>query len=399
MPGFLLPSNPNKVPVMRVLLLYGDTERSPALRHELPLAIIDPLLFVELDQRKYVVTSELERTRIAAVLPEAEILDYQSFGLRELRERGLSYPEVEREIAARVMRHLGVTEARVASDFPLGLADRLRADGVRLEIDDLSILNRRRAKRGRELEGVRAAQRAAEAGMAAAEALLARAEPGADGRLRVDGTTLTAEDVRQALRSACADVSAPCPPDIMVSSAWSGFGHEPGSGPLPAGLPIQIDLWPRHEATACWADMTRTFVVGEPAAEHAELIAQQEELVTAALQDACRLIRPGVSGRELFDAACDRFEAAGFRTQRTGPGEDPTEGFQFALGHGVGLEIHEDPTLGLSGGEHLMVGDVLAVEPGLWDRRIGGVRFEDLVLVTEDGHELLTDYPYGMTPG
>jgi Xaa-Pro aminopeptidase len=105
-----------------------------------------------------------------------------------------------------------------------------------------------------------------------------------------------------------------------------------------------------------------------------------------------------VTGRELYDATCDRFEAAGFRTLRTDPGDDRTEGFQFSLGHGVGLAVHEEPSLGLGGYDQLVVGDVLAIEPGLWDRRIGGVRFEDLVLVTEDGCELLTQYPYGLAP-
>ena len=106
-----------------------------------------------------------------------------------------------------------------------------------------------------------------------------------------------------------------------------------------------------------------------------------------------------MTGRALFDATCNRFEAAGYRTQRTGPGEDPAEGFQFSLGHGVGLEVHESPGLGLGGRQPLVPGDVLAIEPGLWDRRIGGVRFEDLVLVTEDGCANLTDYPYELAPG
>jgi Xaa-Pro aminopeptidase len=234
--------------------------------------------------------------------------------------------------------------------------------------------------------------------MAAAAGLLARAEPGADGRLHLEGEVLTAERVRRTLRSACAAAGAPCPPGVMVSSLWAGFGHEPGSGPLPAGLPVVIDLWPRHEESACWADMTRAFVVGDPTPEHRELIAGQEELIRAALEDVRASIRPGVTGRELYDLTCDRFEAAGYRTQRTGPGEDPTEGFQFSLGHGVGLELHEEPGLGLSGGDPLVPGDVIAIEPGLWDRRIGGIRYEDLVLVTDDGAETLTDYPYELRP-
>jgi Xaa-Pro aminopeptidase len=386
---------------MSSLLLFGDSERSAALRHEVPLAIIDPFLFAEVDGRRVIMTSLLERDRIAAVLPDAELLDMFELGLRDLiTQNGMPREDAVREVTARAVAQIGVREAVVPGDFPLGVADRLRADGVTLTVDDSVFEARRRAKTGRELEGVRAAQRAAEAGMAAAAALLARAEPGSDGRLHLDGAELHAEHVRAALRAACAEHAAPCPPDVIVASVWNGTGHEPGSGPLPAGLPIQIDLWPRHEETACWADMTRTFVVGEPTSEHAELIAAQEELVRAALEDARARARPGVTGRELYDAACDRFEAAGHRTQRTGPDpEDRAEGFQFSLGHGVGLEVHEEPGLGLAGREELVPGDVLAVEPGLWDRRIGGVRYEDLLLVTDDGCETLTRYPYDLTPG
>jgi Xaa-Pro aminopeptidase len=378
--------------------LFGDTQRSAALRHEVPITIIDALLWAEVDGRAVILTSKLEQDRIAGILPQAEILDFFDFGMKELREQGLSHAAAECEVAARVARHLGVKEVVVPGEFPVALADRLRADGIAVRIDDEAFQSRRRAKSTRELDGIRVAQRAAEKGMAAAASLLAAAEPGADGNLHLDGGVLSAERVRDALRSACVGEGAPCPPVVMVATVRDGFGHEPGSGPLPAGLPIQVDVFPCHEATGCWADMTRTFVVGEPVAQHADLIAEQEQLVRAALEETRAAIRPGVTGRELYDAVCDRFEAAGHRTQRTGGGDDPAEGFQFSLGHGVGLEVHEEPSLGLAGGDPLVVGDVLAIEPGLWDRRIGGVRFEDLMLVTEQGAETLTDYPYDLTP-
>jgi Xaa-Pro aminopeptidase len=383
---------------MPALLLYGDTARNATLRHEVPVAIGDPLLFAELDGRSVVLTSRLERERVAAAMPHVEILDFFEHGFKELLEDGRSRRDAQLEVVARVVSELGIDRALVPSGFPVGLADRLRTAGVELDVDDETIDGRRRAKAGPELDGIRAAQRAAEAGMAAAAAVLARAEPGDGGRLSVDGRDLLAEDVRAALRSACEAEGAPAPPDVIVASVWQGFGHEPGSGPLPAGLPIQVDLWPRHETTGCWADMTRTFVVGEPEPEHAELIAEQERLVREALEAARGAARPGVPGRQLFDATCDRFEAAGYRTQRTGPGGDPNEGFQFSLGHGVGLEVHEAPALGLGGHDPLVPGDVIAIEPGLWDRRIGGVRFEDLLLITDDGCETLTAYPYELAP-
>jgi Xaa-Pro aminopeptidase len=384
---------------MASFLLFGDTVRLAAMRHEIPVSIIDPLLFAEHDGRRYVLTSWLERDRIKAVLPDAEVLDFFAYGYKDLVREGHSYLDAEREVAVRVVRELGIDDAVVPGTFPLALGERLRAAGVALTVDDEAVDLRRRAKSGAELEGIYAASRAAEAAMAAAAALLARATATDDGRLAIDGEPLLAEDVRATLRMVCSEHGALCPPEVIVSSVWNGTGHEPGNGPLPAGLPIQIDLWPRHEDSACWTDMTRTFVVGQPAPQHGGLIAEQGRLVGEALADAFEAIKPGVTSRAVYERACERFESAGYLTQRTSDKEGEVEGFQFALGHGVGLEVHEPPVLGLGGSESLVAGDVLAVEPGLWDERIGGVRFEDLVLVTDDGCEPLTRFPYSLAPG
>src|SRR5205085_2567764 len=188
---------------------FGDPVRSAALRHEVPLAIIDPLLWAQSDDRTAVLTTDIERSRIAAHLPDVEILDFFDFGYRELRQQGCSTAEATREVVARAVQSLGIGDAVVPEEFPVGLADRLRSDGVRLVVDEQAIASRRRAKHGHELDGVRAAQRAAEAGMAAAEAILARAEPGGEGRLYVDNEELHAEHVRDALRAACAELGSP----------------------------------------------------------------------------------------------------------------------------------------------------------------------------------------------
>lgn len=376
------------------LLLYADTLRSAAMRHEIPLAIGDPFIYAECAGQRYVVTWMGERDRIAAACPDIEIIDVTDLGFTELLESGMSRDDMWNELSSRGLQRIGLRDTIVDFEFPLGLAEKLRADGVKLTVDDQQIKLRRRAKSGRELEGVRRAQSAAEAGMAAAAALLRTAAP-VDGKLHVNGSPLLAETVRAAVRDACAAAGVPVGPDLIVASVWQGTGHEPGSGPLPAALPIEIDLWPQDEETSCWADMTRTFVVGgEPPDE----VRRQEQLIKEALDHVYAAVRPGVTGRELHAITCDLFEREGYRTQRTGPGDDPNEGFQFSLGHGVGLEIHEDPGLGQAGREPLVPGDVLAIEPGLYDRIVGGVRFEDLLLVTEDGYELLTSFPYELTP-
>jgi len=375
------------------LLVYGGTERSAALRHELPIVIPDPFLLGVIDGRHHVMVNSLERERVAAALPDAELYDVRDLGFHELLGGDLSRDAVDVELASRAAAAIGVEDALVDPDFPIAIADRLRSDGIALTPDAEAFASRRRVKSPAELQGIKRAQGAAEAGIAAAAALLvtARIE---DDTLHAEDGPLTAEAVRAAIRDACVAAGAPAPPEIIVASVWQGYGHESGSGPLPAGLPIQIDLWPRDETSGCWADMTRTFVVGDVP----DAARRQEELVRAALERVRGAARPGISGRDLHAIACDVFEAAGFRTQRTGPGDDPNEGFQFSLGHGVGLEVHEEPGLGRLGRGPLVAGDVVAVEPGLWERDLGGVRFEDLLLVTADGAETLTSYSYGLNP-
>jgi Xaa-Pro aminopeptidase len=292
------------------------------------------------------------------------------------------------------VNRIGVRDAIVDFAFPLGLAERLRDDGITLSVEEETIAARRRHKSDAELAGIRRAQVAAHAAMEAAATML-RAAGAASGTLQLDGGPLRAEDVRDAMREAAWRHGALLSSDAIVASVWQGFGHEPGSGPLPEGLPIQIDLWPQDEASSCWADMARTFVVGEARSDE---IARQERLVRDALEAVRAEVRPGVTGEALHGLCCDIFEAAGYRTQRTGPGEDRAEGFQFSLGHGVGLRVHEDPGLGQSGRAPLIAGDVLAIEPGLWHREVGGVRFEDLLLVTETGCETLTSFAYDLAP-
>ena len=379
---------------MPPILFYGDTTRYPSVRHEVPLEIVDELLVAVQDGRTSILTSSLEAARIAEALPDAELLLVDELGFYEMLAEGTPRDEAELEVALRAVRRWGIESAAVPADRPVALADKLREGGIGVEVDGAAVEARRRAKSPAELEGIRRAQRAAERGMAAAEALI-RGAGAQDGVLQHDGAQLTADAVRDAIRAVCAAAGAPAPPGIMVVSLLSGGGHDPGSGPLPAGLPIEVDLWPRDEASGCWADMTRTFV---GAGDVTEEIAALRDIAREALEAARDAARPGVTGRALYDAACDVVERAGYPTQRTRePGQVLDHGFYFGLGHGVGLEVHEPPGLGLAGHDELVPGDVIAIEPGIEGiEGIGGVRFEDLLLITEDGSETLTDYPYDL---
>jgi Xaa-Pro aminopeptidase len=376
---------------MTAILMYGDTVRHPAIRHEIPLAIIDAVLLAVRNDARYVLTSELEKARIAQVLPDAQILLAEDAGYFELLREGVDHHEAELTILVRALDRWGLDSVVVPRDFPVAPADRIRAAGIEVTVAGDAVDERRRVKSDLELAGIRRAQRAAENGMAVAERLIHGAEQ-RDGHLHADGQLLSAERVRAAIRAACAQAGAPAPPDIMVTSLYASGGHDPGSGPLPAGLPIQIDLWPCDEASGCWADMTRTFVCGEISGE----VAAVRDVVREALEAARAAARPGITGEELYGSAAEVVERAGYPTQRTQKaGESLTEGFYFSLGHGVGLEIHEAPLLGLSSRERLVAGDVIAIEPGVEGLPgLGGVRYEDLLLITEHGSETLTRFPY-----
>jgi Xaa-Pro aminopeptidase len=382
---------------MPAILICGDTLRSPEMRHEVPLGIGDPFLYLEADGRRAVLTNVLEVDRIAQEAPELERLLGEQFGRDEMLAEGRPYHEIERELYVRAVRELGIRAAVVPPDFPLGVADRLRADGIELTPDDELFVERRRHKTDAELAGIRRAARAAVAGVEECARVLREAEIDRDGLLRHDGEVLTSEALRARIREACARLGAPAPDDIIVAPMRPGdaVGHDSGSGPLPAHAAICLDLWPQDEASGCWADMTRTWVRGDIS----DAVADLHRLVLEAHERSLEATRPGVKGVEVYGAACDVFEAAGHPTQRTKkPGETLQHGFFFGLGHGVGLEVHEAPMLGRAGHAPLIAGDVVAIEPGTVDPEHGGMRVEDLVLVTDDGYELLTDRSYDLVP-
>ena len=375
------------------VLIHADTFRSPELRHEIPLGVPDPFLYAEVGGVRHIVIGSMEIARIAEV-GEYELHPFEEFGSDELIAAGRSSRELRRELPVRAVKAIGLASAVVPETFPLWLADLLRAEGVEVTVDGEFFDDRRRVKSPAELAGIRRAQRAAEAGMDAARALFRRATGNGDG-LAVDGEPLTVELVKAAMAQAFAAHGTTADEFIVAPGAQGAVGHDMGSGPIRAGVPIVVDVWPRDNETACFADMTRTFVIGDVPDD----VARWHGLCKEALDAAIAAIGEGAGGRGIFDLTCDLFETAGEPTQRTKtPGETLADGFFHGLGHGVGLEVHEQPGLGLASKDELRAGDVVTVEPGLYRQGYGGVRLEDLVLVTGGGSENLTQYPYDLQP-
>jgi Xaa-Pro aminopeptidase len=376
---------------MSTVLIVGDTIRTPELRHEVPLGIPDAFFYAEIDDRRIVVTSSMEAARVTGLGAGLEVHTTEEFGADELRRSGLDPHAYATELATRIVAGLAVAAATVPRDFPLGIADALRAAGVELIVDQKLFDDRRRRKSPNELAGIRRAQLAAEAGMTVARDLLRRAEP-FNGGLVVDGEPLTCELMKQHVQSAFLANGAVAQEMIISHGPQTAVGHDMGSGAIAADDIVLLDLFPVDLESSCVADITRTFVVGSPPDEFRDWY----RLCREALSLAAAEVRPGANGGDIHRLVSEFFAERGFPTQLTKPeGEPLLDGFYHGLGHGVGLEVHEAPSLGMIG-EELVAGDVVTIEPGLYRQGFGGVRVEDLLHVIEDGYELLTDCPYDM---
>jgi Xaa-Pro aminopeptidase len=378
---------------MTDVLIVGDTLRTPELRHEVPLGIPDAFTYAEVDGRRAVVINSMEAMRVEGLGLELDVRPTEEFGSDELRRSGLPAHAYENELALRVVRGLGIERANVPRSFPLGIADALRAGGIELVVDQRLFDDRRRRKSVHELAGIRRAQKAAEAGMAAARDLLRHATPSSDG-LAVDGEPLTCELVKERVQSVFLANGALADEMIVSHGAQTAVGHDTGSGRIARDDVVLLDLFPIDLESACYADITRTYAVGTVSDE----IREWHSLCREALELATAQIRPGVNGGDVHRLVSELFAEHGFPTQLTkAEGEVLRDGFYHGLGHGVGLELHESPRLGMIGQE-LVAGDVITVEPGLYRHGFGGVRVEDLLLLTDDGYELLTDCPYDLEP-
>jgi Xaa-Pro aminopeptidase len=175
---------------------------------------------------------------------------------------------------------------------------------------------------------------------------------------------------------------------IVAAGIPSHEPHERGSDRIEKGVPIVIDIFPRSKTTGYYADMTRTVCIGSAPKE----LQAMYDAVKTAQEIAFPKLRAGAKCQDVHRAVRDFFDQAGYKTSGQGTEFKYAEGFVHSLGHGVGQEIHESPRLSENSTDILKVGDVITIEPGLYYKHIGGIRLEDMVLITEEGFEIITSF-------
>jgi len=314
------------------------------------------------------------------------------FGYEEKIE-DVGHHEARDQVRQAFLASHGVDSVAVPPLFPLRTADGLRDQDVAVTVDrDGVITGIRATKTDEEIEHIREAQDANEAAMTRAQDCLDAATVNDDGELVFEGDVLTSERLKSEIEHTLLDYGCGLDDTIVACGRDAADPHERGSGPLVADEPIIIDIFPQHKTTKYHADMTRTFCHGTPS----ETVREWYDLTHEAQQAALDAVEPGVTGETVHNAACDVYEDAGLDTLRADP--EAETGFIHSTGHGLGLDIHEQPTVA-TGGETLEPGHVITIEPGLYDPDVGGIRIEDLVVVTEDGYENLTDYEVSLVVG
>src|SRR6185437_1360268 len=250
---------------MADVVVHGDSIRSPELRHEVPVSVGDPFMYFEHDGVRHVVIHAMEAPRLRH-LDGLELHSWEEYGVDELRAAKVPTARAREEIHLRALQRAGVTGAVVPATLAVVVADKLRGAGIELTVDQAAFDARRRVKTAAELAGIRRAQRAAEAGMGTARDLLRRSEPG-DGGLVVDGEPLTVERIKAAMLAAFVAAGTSSEEFILSHGPQCAIAHHMGEGWIQPNESIVIDVWPKDGETGCYADMTRTFVVGDPGDE------------------------------------------------------------------------------------------------------------------------------------
>ena len=362
-------------------LIVAASDHDPDMLYATKFFVPDPFIFLEQDGKRTIVLSDLEIDRARKQAKADEIVSFSRVE-RELQGTRKKTPPFEK-VMSHFLRTRSVRSAVVPGNFPLGYAEELRTQKIRVRATNGLFWPEREAKSDEEIELIGRALRITETGLRRAIEILKASKPGAGKRLRWGGKTLTSEMLRAEIDSTILRAGGVPNGTIVAGGDQACDPHERGSGPLFANSLIILDVFPRDAKTGYFGDMTRTVLRGRASEAQRKLW----ETVKAGQALALKKIKAGVDGMTIHKAIQEFFAERGFPTELR---KGRRVGFFHGTGHGLGLEIHEHPRLQKV---TLKARQVLTVEPGLYYPGLGGVRLEDVVVVTNNGCKILSRFP------
>lgn len=369
----------------RAVLLYGDSESNADLLYLGKLFVPDAFLACQLEGKRSVCF--LNQLEYARGVKESEFEDVYS--LEDALKESKKVFRKEKAGLVDLVKYLaqveGVNEFIVPERFPAGLYADLKHARIAVSIAEGPIFPQRAVKSAAEADKMREGNKASEAGFAVVEEILRSSK--IKGRtVYYKSKPLTAEYLKYRIEVACLEKGAVSSHTIVACGDQVCDPHCRGSGTIYANELIVVDIFPRVTNTGYYGDMTRTLLKGKANEAQKQLVHAVHEAQKAALG----VIKAGVSGKKVHEAVVGYFEKAGYTT---GVVDGVPQGFIHSTGHGLGLDVHEEPRLGKIGGK-LKVGNVVTVEPGLYYPGVGGCRIEDVVWVKKAGIEFLSDFHY-----
>lgn len=363
-------------------LFIAASEQDSNLYYATRFMAPDPFIYLEIKGERLMVMSDLEMDRARTQASVDRVLSYSDIE-QKAKKQGIKDPTAV-DIVHVVLKESKIRRLSVPASFPIIHAARLQERGYSLKPKRDPFYEQRVVKTAEEVRHIEDAQRATEEAVAAAHALLRRAEI-KDEQLWLDGEVVTSERIKKFVNVKLMERDCIAQHTIVAGGEQACDPHNEGSGPLPAHRSIIFDVFPRSATSRYFADMSRTVIRGKVSQELKRLYGAVKD----AQEDAIDKIKDGVDGMKIHQGICARFEKAGYKT---GLVNGRMQGYFHGTGHGVGLDIHEAPRISRTG-SLLQEGHVVTVEPGLYYPGLGAVRIEDMVLVTKDGCRNLTNFP------
>jgi Xaa-Pro aminopeptidase len=364
------------------LLIVADSDHDANMLYATGLFVPDPFIYLHYERRPLLVLSDLEIDRARAAAPHCRVASLSEIQ-RKLRRDGVKRPGYE-YVIRHIFREKKIRRAVVPDSFPLGLARELKKLGIKIKPRP-NFFPRREFKNADEVKKISAALMMAEVGMAEGMQALRLSKIGKRRQLIYRGAPLTSEKLRAIIDCAILQASGLAANTIVAGGKQGCDPHERGFGPLRANEPIILDIFPRSQKTGYFGDITRTVVRGRAS----EAVRKLYDTVLRGQKIAFDKMHAKTKTSDIHKAVQDFFVKQGYKTGRR---DGHMEGFFHGTGHGLGLEIHEAPRVGATSLGELKRGHVVTVEPGLYYPEIGGVRLEDVALVTGNGPKNLTRF-------
>jgi Xaa-Pro aminopeptidase len=365
------------------LLIVADSMHDANMLYAVGMFVPDPFIYLRIRGRCYVVMSDLEIDRARRQAPHCRVLSLSRY--QKLLRNGGRRPPALAAVISGILRERKVRRVSVPANFPHGLAVELQRAGIRVKPSAGGFFPQREQKSPVEVRKISAALMMAEVGMAEAMQVLRTSKIAKDRLLLYHGVPLTSEKLRAVIDTTILQASGMATHTIVAGGKQACDPHEKGHGPLRANEPIIIDIYPRSQKTGYFGDITRTVVRGrasEPVRKLYETVLQGQKL-------AFRKMKAGNQTNDVHQAVVEFFEKQNYPTKKS---HGRMQGFFHGIGHGVGLEIHEAPRVGKNSSGTLKPGNVVTIEPGLYYPDLGGVRLEDVALVTRNGARNLTHF-------